>query len=281
MLGITQQALSTSISNLENEIGLPLFERSPGGITRPTAYGRALVRHARSQVSGTERAVQELHAIRDATSGTITVGIGETFSSEIMAAAISKFHSLRPEIRINIVEGYSELLLERLRHGEFDFMVGATGGLYLSDDIVQELLYSTDDIVVARGEHPLAGRKSLQLQDLQEYTWMVPYSRSSDFDVIVNTFVSENITPPKRIMGTDTYMLGLHLLLTNDFLIMTTPALVGYELRGERAPLALLDIDRPTVRRHARLIYPRNRPMTPAAAVLLQEVRDACEDQNV
>lgn len=280
-LGLTQQAISTSISNLENDIGLRLFDRSPGGKTKPTAYGRALVRHARSQDAAIRRAKQELHAIRDATSGTITVGIGETFASKIVAVAVSRIHSMRPEIRINLIESYSELLLERLREGEFDFIAGGTGGLPLPDDLDQEILYSSDDVVVARAGHPLADRQNLALADLRNYTWMVPYSRSSDLDVIVEAFQSEGLEPPKRFMGTDTYMLGMHLILSNDFLIMTTPALIGHELKEGSGLLKVLDIDRPTVRRHAHLVYPADRPISPAAAVLLQEIKDACREMGL
>ena len=277
-LGLTQQAVSTSISKLETDIDLRLFERSPGGITRPTPYGRALVRHARSQIAAIDRAEQELHAIHDATGGTITIGIGEAFASEITALAVSRLHSMRPEIRINLIEGYSELLLERLREGEFDFVAGGTGGIHPPDDLAHELLYSSNDVVVARSEHPLAGRTNLELKDLQEFTWLVPYSRTSDLTVIVDTFVAERLDPPKRIIGTDAYMAGMHLMLTSDFLFMTTPGLIGRQFGGNASLLEVLDIDRPTVRRHAHLIYSADRPMSPAAAVLLQEVRDACEE---
>ena len=277
-LGLTQQALSTSISKLEEDIDLRLFDRAPGGITKPTPYGRALVRHARSQIAAIDRAKQELHAIHDATAGTITIGIGESFASEIAASAVTRLHSMRPEIRINLIEGYSELLLERLREGEFDFVAGGTGGLHPPDDLAHELLYSSNDVVVARTGHPLAGRKNLQLKDLQDYTWLVPYSRTSDLNVIVDTFVAERLDPPKRIIGTDAYMVGTNLMMTNDFLFMTTPGLIGRQFAGSTGLLEVLDIDRPTVRRHAHLIYSAERPMSPAAAVLLQEVRDACEE---
>ena len=277
-LGLTQQALSVSITKLEIAIELRLFDRAPGGVTKPTPYGRALVRHARSQLAAIDRAEQELHAIRDATRGTITVGIGEAFAGDIVASAVTRLHSMRPEIRINLIEGYSEFLLERLREGEFDFVAGGTGGLHPPDDLVQELVYSNDDVVAARAEHPLAGRKNLQLKDLQDYTWLVPYSRTSDLNVITDTFVSERLDPPKRIIGTDAYMIGMNLMLTNDFLIMTAPGLIGRQFGGNTSLLEVLDINRPTVRRHAYLIYSADRPMSPAAAVLLQEARDACEE---
>lgn len=277
-LGLTQQAVSTSISKLENEIGLRLFDRAPGGNTRPTPYGRALVRHARSQIAAIGRAEQELHAIRDATRGTITVGIGESFASEIIASAVTRLHSMRPEIRINLIEGYSELLLERLREGEFDFVAGGSGGLHPPDDLIQENFYFSNDVVAARPGHPLAGRASLKLKDLQDYTWLVPYSRASDLKVIIDAFVSERLEPPRRIIGTDAYMVGIHLMLTNDFLIMTPAGLIGGLFGGSTGMLDVLDIDKPTVRRNAHLIYSADRPMSPSAAILLQEVRDACEE---
>jgi DNA-binding transcriptional LysR family regulator len=277
-LGLTQQAISSSISKLEKEIDLRLFDRAPGGVTKATPYGRALVRHARSQIAASERAEQELHAIHDATAGTITVGIGEAFASEITASAVKRLHSMRPEIRINLIEGYSELLLERLREGEFDFVAGGTGGPHPPDDLAHELLYSSNDVVVARPEHPLATRKDLQLEDLQDYTWLVPYSRTSDHNVIIEAFVAERLDPPKRIIGTDAYMVGMHLMLENDFLFMTAPGLIANQSGTSPGLLQILDIDRPTVRRHAHLIYSAERPMSPAAAILLQEVRDACEE---
>jgi DNA-binding transcriptional LysR family regulator len=280
-MGLTQQALSSSISSLEKEIGLKLFDRAPGGITKPTPYGRALVRHARAQLAAIERAKLELKAIHDASSGTITIGVGETFSSEVVAAAITRLHSMRPEIRINVIEGYSEQLLERLREGEFDFVAGSSGGLQLPDDLDQELLYSSDDVIVVRAEHPLANKPNLTLQELQDYTWMVPYSRSSDLDVIVDAFVAEDLEPPKRIMGTDTYTIGSHLILSNDFIMMTTPAMVAYELSGEEHRLLTLDIAKPTVRRYAHLIFSADHHMGPAAAVLYQEIKDASEQREV
>lgn len=62
------------------------------------------------------------------------------------------------------------------------------------------------------------------------------------------------VTPSsKRIIGTDAYMVGTHLMLTNDFLFMTTPGLIGRQSAGNSGILEVLDIDRPTVRRHAHL----------------------------
>jgi DNA-binding transcriptional LysR family regulator len=59
------------------------------------------------------------------------------------------------------------------------------------------------------------------------------------------------------------------------------PAMVSHYLLDEPALLARIDIKRPTVRRHARLIYPANRPMSPAAHALLEEVKDVCQEYEL
>ena len=79
-VGLTQQALGASISNLEKELGVMLLDRGPGGVTTPTAYGMMLVAHAKSILSSENRAREELHAFRDARGGSVRIGIGEAFA---------------------------------------------------------------------------------------------------------------------------------------------------------------------------------------------------------
>jgi LysR family transcriptional regulator of gallate degradation len=276
-LGLTQQALSASLANLEDSLGLRLFDRSPGGITRPTEYGETLVPHARAQVAADRRALEELRSLAEGRSGTVTVGVGEAFAGDIIVDAVSALQERRPEVRINLIEGYSDQLRHRLYDGEFDFIAAGVSGFELDDDYVREQIYSSDDIIVCRADHPLTSKRRLVLKDLQSYPWLVPYSRPADLTAIVDCFVAENLEPPTRIIGSDAYRIGMRLLREADLLMMVAPALVGPELTMKPAPLASLPIDRPTIRRHASLIYPRHRPMGPPAALLLEEVRVQAE----
>ena len=277
-LGLTQQALSASLSGLERELDVRLFDRGPGGITKLTPYGEALVTHARSQIAADRRARQALRSLAEAETGTVTVGIGETFAGDILAPAVSSLHAARPKLRINLIEGYSEQILERLYDGEFDFVAVGVGDFALGEGFRAEVLYSADDVVACRPGHPLAGKPRISLADLADYTWLVPYSRPSDVDVITETFVAAGMQPPTRFIGSDAYRIGMKLLAANDFLLMTSPALVTSRLAKETWGVHTLPIDRPTVRRNASLVTPTGRPMTPAAAALLGEVRAAASN---
>jgi DNA-binding transcriptional LysR family regulator len=274
-LGLTQQALSASLSGLERELEVRLFDRGPGGITKLTAYGEALVTHARSQIAADRRARQALRSLAEAETGTVTVGIGETFAGDIIAPAVSRLHAARPKLRINLIEGYSEQILERLYQGEFDFVAVGVGDFALREGFRAEAIYSADDVVACRPGHPLAGRRRVNLAELADYTWVVPYSRPSDVDVITETFVAAGLEPPTRFIGSDAYRIGMKLLAANDFLLMTSPALVTSRLAKETWGVHVLPLDRPTVRRNASLVTPTERPMTPAAAAMLTAVQQA------
>lgn len=273
-LGLTQQALSASLANLEEDLGVRLFDRTPGGITRPTDCGQALVRHARAQLAGADRARAELRSLAAGESGTVTIGIGESFAGDVIAEAVTGFRSARPEIRINLIEGYSEQLRHRLYDGEFDFIAAGVSAYELAPGFHRETIYSADDVIVARPEHPLARKRRLTLADLQGHAWLVPYSRQSDLNLIIETFVAEDLEPPRLLLGSDAYRIGMHLILASDLLLMVSPALIAPELRRSPPTLRQLPIDRPTVRRNASLVYPTERPMSPPASLLLEAVRD-------
>ena len=279
-LGLTQQAISSTLANMEEAVGTRLFERAPGGVTRATDAGEKLVSHARAQLAADKRALEDLREISEGRTGTITVGVGEAFTGDAIIAAVKTVQESNPNVRINLIEGYSEQLRYRLYDGEFDFIAAGVSTFELDEGFVREQIYSTDDVIVCRRDHPLAKRRKLKLADLSGYPWLVPYSRPSDLHQIVDTFTAANLEPPTEIIGSDAYRIGMRLLAESDLLVMVSPALIGPELCDSDQPLVKLKIDKPTIRRHASLIYPKDRPLTAAAQLLLDEVRQQVKSKG-
>ncbi|MEJ2139724.1 MAG: LysR family transcriptional regulator [Gammaproteobacteria bacterium] len=277
-LDLTQQALSASLARLEEELGVRLLDRGPGGITSTTQHGEALIPHARAQLAGAARAQQEMLNISEGRTGTVTIGLGESFAGDIIVEAVLRFRAARPGVRVNLIEGYSDKLRQRLYDGEFDFIAAGVSAFDLAKGFHREVIYSTNDVIAVRPDHPLAKRKTVKLKDLVGCAWLVPYSRPSDLDVIVNTFVTAGLEPPRDIVGSDAYRIGMQLMLSSDLLIMVSPALIAPELNARPAALKALKIAEPAVRRDASLIYPSDRPLTPAAGMLLDEVRRVAKE---
>lgn len=277
-LGLTQQALSASLASLEKDLDVRLFDRAPGGITQLTDYGRALVAHARSQIAADLRTLEALHSLANAESGSVKIGIGETFAGDVIAQAVTQIHQQRPGLRIDLIEGYSEQLLERLYIGEFDFVAVGLSGHAVRDGYRAHSIYSANDVVACRREHPLRKKRKLKLADLQGYTWLVPYSRPSDVDVITNAFVSAGLKPPDHLIGSDAFRIGMKLMAANDFLSMTSPAMVTSHLARDTYGVRILPIDQPSVKRTASLVLPTTRQLTPAAKTLLETVTECARD---
>jgi DNA-binding transcriptional LysR family regulator len=267
-LQLTQQAVSASLQTLETDIGLRLLDRQPGGTTRLTEFGRALLPHARAQLAADERARRSIASLATAHSGTATIGIGETFAGDIIAEAVNRLLAERPALRVNLVEGYSEHLLQRLEAGEFDFIAAGISAQVLPAGLAAKVVYHARDVIACRRDHPLCKRRRLSLADLSPYPWLVPYSRPSDMDAIVSAFAAEGLTPPTRFTGTDAYRIGMKLLAKGDFLIMTSPALLSSGLAREHYGLRILPIDKPSVLRTASLVHSEVHPLTPAATLL-------------
>lgn len=273
-LHLTQQALSTSIARLEDQLGMPLFERSPGGRTVPTQYGRTLARHARALMTGEDRALRELHALRDASAGEVTVGVGEVLAGHVLADAVARVHAERPDIGIKLVEGYSEDMNERLVAGEMDFVAS-----YMRHDathaeaVVHEHLFAVRDVVVVRRRHPLARRARVTLADTVGYTWIVPAFRDDEYDAICAAYVAARLAAPRRFLRSDTIAVGMALLTEQDYLHLSVPGLVGPQFG---AVLRVLEVEpAPYLQRSAGLTFRRHAPLSPAAALLADAIRDS------
>jgi DNA-binding transcriptional LysR family regulator len=277
-VGLTQQALGASISNLEKELGVLLLDRGPGGLTSPTAYGSLLVAHAKAILASSSRAREELHAFRDARGGSVRLGIGETFAPEIIAEAVRDFHRDRPDVTITLVEDYTEALLPRLEQGDLDFVAGSdVGGP--DTGLLKFPIYACQDIFIARAAHPLAGYKNLTLKHLQAYSWMAPRSRPADAALINEAFARAGLSGPSRFVWTDAPTVGTHLLMMDDFIFMTSPAMVMGRLIDRDNAIVVLDIKEPRVERRATLIYPATTRLNPSAMLLMEAIRTLAHRQ--
>jgi LysR family transcriptional regulator of gallate degradation len=286
VLGITQQALGMSLAKLESIVGATLINRSRGNQTSATEYGESFLPYARSQINGMERAVHHIHALMGAHAGKVEIGVGETCDVELIAQVIRVFHTKRPEVELNIIEDYSEVLVNQMAEGRIDFLCGSLSSKEAAPrGIIEEQLYSLQDIIVARRNHPIMKIDQPALKDLQGYTWLVPRQRPSDWHVIRNTFMAEGLNPPQHFIRSDAPVIGSQLMASSDFLFMTSPAMAErkYDVK-HRPTLSKVNIDRPSVLRHASLISMRGRKLNPAAEVLMDAIRQSAMelhgDQN-
>lgn len=118
LLHVTQPTLSRQLMQLENELGVKLFERSNHSIIL-TNDGLLLKRRAQEIVSLAEKTKKELRCEKEL-SGEIEVGSGEFMSFSLFADIISDFSSRNPNVHFHFNSGNADIIKERLENGSFD-----------------------------------------------------------------------------------------------------------------------------------------------------------------
>jgi len=270
-LCITQQALSSSIAKMEDSLGVRLFDRSRGRKFSLTAFGRLLLPRARSLIAVSEQTLTELSLLRDARGGSVTVGIGETMAERAVATAIRRFHHDNPDVQVRLMESYTQEMIDRLIKGEVDFVVGGPYYHAAHDNLLDyRYLFSVNDILLVRPQHPLAGRRDLTLHDLREYTWVLPHARDNVQEAVNLAYLQAGITPPQRIIRSDAIITGTWLMLDNDYIISATPAMTASFV--EMGMLVGLDNRDTTLTRYACVITQRNVRLGEAAKRLMDEI---------
>jgi DNA-binding transcriptional LysR family regulator len=119
-LNLSASAINRQILKLEEDVGLPLFERLPRGI-RPTAAGERLLTDIRRWRREQERAEGQLRDLKGQRRGSITLGAMECFGNTLLPDVIKKMHSVNPLIEVSVLIGGTDELLYKLNQKELDF----------------------------------------------------------------------------------------------------------------------------------------------------------------
>ncbi|HEY2140533.1 MAG TPA: LysR family transcriptional regulator [Solirubrobacteraceae bacterium] len=178
-LAYTQSAVSQQIAALEAEAGMTLLERRARGVSL-TAAGQTLVGHAEGILARLEAAETALAAIAGLRGGRLRMASFPTAGATLMPLAIATFRSTYPDVELTLSEGEPETIEPRLRAGELDLalLFEFDGETPLQESTTRVELLEDPMYLALPGEHPLANKGRLRLEDLKEEAW-VQTSRSS------------------------------------------------------------------------------------------------------
>lgn len=119
LLGVVQPAVTRQVRALEEEIGVPLFDRTRHGMI-PTTAGEMLIDRARRALNELERARAELGTDPEAVAGIVTVGVLESATDAVAEPLVRAVAERHPRIQLRILTAYSGHLREWLDSGALD-----------------------------------------------------------------------------------------------------------------------------------------------------------------
>jgi LysR family transcriptional regulator of gallate degradation len=170
-LGVTQPALSKVVRVMEQEVGVPLLQRSSGGV-RATTAGRRLFDHARAVMTELQIASDDLRRISRSTKPILSVGALPSLMTGVITPAVHAWRKEFPDQPISIVEKSHAELMVSLEYGQIDVAIGRVEARAANARFTQTRLFRDRFSIVARAGHPLGGNKSVTIDELGQYPWI-------------------------------------------------------------------------------------------------------------
>lgn len=216
-VGLTQPAVSKALADLEEALGVRLFDRNNRGV-EPTPHGRVFVRRALAVFDEMRHAVEELNFLTDSTSGEIRVGGTPTMCGGFLSHAVAAMELERPGIRYKLVELESERLVAEIRARFIDIGIGREPLARSDDDLSFERLFDDPLYVVAGADHPLARRRRITPAELAGQRWVLPMPEAPVSQQLRDVFERQGASMPASIIASMSVLVRYELLSTNRFL---------------------------------------------------------------
>jgi DNA-binding transcriptional LysR family regulator len=161
---ITRQGLSKSLRELEDEMGVPLFERSRKGVEL-TAYGRVLEKAARAWIGQHDYIIETIKAMKEESNSRLILGIADSIIWALPQCFFSGFLSAHPEIDLSIRTVPLTICQDYVLQQKLQ--LGIIGSPVDPDKFDSFLIRKKRLFLVVGKQHPLAGRKSKWLEALR------------------------------------------------------------------------------------------------------------------
>ncbi len=233
--GLTQPSLHRAIGDLSIALKRTLVERRGKGIAL-TDQGRRTARAFRLARAELEAGFAELASLQGRETGRIVIGAMPLSRARLLPAAVAAFHRAHPHVAINVIEGSFHELIEPLRDGVIDLMIGALRNPAPGNDLEQRALFKDRPVVIGRKGHPLKNAEFAQaspsLAVLGSYPWVMPAKGTPLRTEWERMFADAGLSLPEVPIECGSVMMIRQLLLDSNFLTLLSPDQVAVELEA-------------------------------------------------
>ncbi|PKA42791.1 pca operon transcription factor PcaQ [Rhizobium sullae] len=275
LLRVSQPAVTKTIRELEEVLGVDVFERDGRGI-KITRYGEVFLKHAGAALAALRHGLDSVTQERVGDAPPIRIGALPTVSTRVMPRAMELFLKENTWSRIKIVTGENAVLLEQLRVGDLDVVVGRLAGAEKMAGFSFEHLYSEQVVFAVRVGHPLLKAKQSPFAALGDYTVLMP-TRASIIRPFVESFLIANGVPnlPNQI-ETVSDSFGRAFLRSSDAIWIISTGVVAADI--EDGILAALPIDTSETQGPVGLTMRTDALPSLPLSILMQTVREAARE---
>jgi DNA-binding transcriptional LysR family regulator len=269
--GLTQPGASKLIGELEHALGVPLFERLPRGVA-PTWYGEVLIRRAGAALAELDAGHQEIMQGLSGAGGHVRIGSVLTPATALVPHAVSLLKERNPRVQIAVSVDTSHAMVEQLRAGELDIVVGRIVDPATALELDFEPLADEPHCLIVRAGHPWLGRTDLTVEELACAAWIVPPSGKLR-DQLMALFVTKGLEQPFDTVETASLPLVPQLLAGSDRVVPLPRELVQAQL--DAGTLAVLPVDIGLGAGVYGIVTRKRHHLSPSAEAMLVALREA------
>jgi DNA-binding transcriptional LysR family regulator len=199
MLSIAQSAITKSVLELEDELGVVLFERSPKGM-RLTPEGHRFLVKARRVIGAVADATRGVHPGATPLAGALTIGVTSLVAGYYLSEVFARFRRTCPGVDLQVVEDAPPFLEHLLINGELDIAIMVSNALGEPQALVAETLTRSPNRVWMAADHPLASQAEVGLAECVQHDLVV--LQADRIEVLMRSVWARHQLKPRTVLRT-------------------------------------------------------------------------------
>ncbi len=184
-----QSNVSGHVSKLERELGVILVDRTNGGLTE---QGERVVERARRVLNEIDDIAADIASLEDDVSGDARIGVIGTTARWLMPQLLGAVERRHPRVHPIVSEGSTSTIVPGVLSGQLN---AAIIHLPIDDpELLVEPLFAEDLLLLVHSSHPLAGRQSMTLKELEDVPLLLPPKGAALRRVLDRAAANANVT---------------------------------------------------------------------------------------
>ena len=271
-LHVSQPALSQTISELESELGVTLFDRTSRSV-RQTELGRNFVLGAQSVLVAFDRLIQETGDVVQSRRGRVVVSCVSSIAGRVLPLAIMRCAQRYPEIDVVVQDDVAIQVLSSVQAGDADFGLTIEPAA-LSNGMQFEPLHEDRFFLVCQITHLLAKKRQVSWRALKGESLIALSTTSGTHGIISAELERQQVHVTQQTLVS--HLSTVHGMLDSGFGVAVLPKIALPV--PEHPTLVSIPLVQPVLSRTIGVYRRRDRSLSPAAAAFLDFTRDVLQE---
>jgi DNA-binding transcriptional LysR family regulator len=197
-LHVSHSAISRQVKLLEDELEVALFARANKRVFL-TEPGKALLSHTTTIFDEVLSAVRSVSQKSTKITDHLTLGTGTTMLNFFLPPVFEEFKNLYPTVALHIKTGQWPVIIEDVRTGIVDLVIGSLPLPVLGRELSVRPLYREELVVVVGKNHPFTKKREIQPQELNDFPLLAFLSHSATRQILDHSFQELKIAPKIKV----------------------------------------------------------------------------------